>query len=464
MIPLIAQALPATKMLIGGPHISLQWLQKGKYDSLPVHFVAVGEGEKIFANLLKNLSGSGPALEEINGLAFRESVKVPFSNGSLKAISDDFSAFPSTYRLGVIDDEVYARPSFYALVETQRGCNGRCVYCTFHRQTGGVGTKYRAPEDVMEDIRYLDSKGCYRIGLADANFGSNLKYAKEFMRMIIASDVKTWYLVLTTSPSCIDEEIASLYGEFIGKQQGNAIVVNIGLQTTNIQTLRIMRRPNNLETVIEHVNLLKKNGAFIKFDTIVGLPNDTKEDVERTIEFCCELFSDSNAHTFQPHILEILPGSDLEDMQQEYGLIARAPLVGSNTLGTPQIYETKTIRREEFVEVLRKVAVAYRLINGKGWARWRSFNRPERTPRLYSTELRDTFFRIKNEQGISCIQIINMIIERLMNESPKNSLFRQPDFPLADIWWMAKGYNEFSDDWMLEVCKDILKTTKIVPA
>jgi radical SAM superfamily enzyme YgiQ (UPF0313 family) len=460
MIPILAKALPQTKIVLGGPQICLQWIQQGRYDSLPVNYLAAGEGEKIFAGLLLYLIGGKPAREDILGLAFRDQYSERFSNISLQITSEDYSDFPSPYQQGLVDDEVYSRASFSGLIESQRGCSFKCAYCIFHKVTGGRGIRYRTPDEVMKDIRFLDSKGCHKVTMADANFGSNLTYAKEILRKIIESDLKLWCFYFTTSPTFIDEELSSLYGEFIKKRDGNAVIVNVGLQTTNLETLKIMRRPHNLKQVVDHVRLLLKNGVFIKFDTIIGLPNDTAKDVERTIDFCIDLFSESDSHTFQPHILEILPGSDLEPMQTQYGLTTRVPLYGNDTYESPQVYETKTIPRAEFVHALRQTAVIYRILNGRGWAKWKTFNKPEKTHGPSTMELRDAFFTAREKLNISNIALIELIGKKLQNQLPRHSLFLQNDFPYADIWWMLKGYNEVKDEWFLSACKDLALTAK----
>lgn len=89
-------------------------------------------------------------------------------------------------------------------------------------------------------------------------------------------------LAVATRPDCIDENVAKLLGEYSKKY---FVIVELGLQTSNDETGKILNRGYSSNDFQKAVNLLKQFEIHIVCHIMVGLPNETIEDVKNTIKF-----------------------------------------------------------------------------------------------------------------------------------------------------------------------------------
>ncbi len=455
LLELVRKRLPEIKILLGGHQISYTLIEEGAYDQLPCDFAIVGEGEKPFARLLSYLTGDGKAISKIQGLVHRQSQSDPFTINPPQLPSEDFNLFPRYYKEGLVNDEVFKNPHFVGIVETLRGCRFKCAYCTYNMQFGVGNIQYREVNDIIEDLRFLDSKMCHQITLVDSNFGIDLDRAKLLVREILKNKLDIWYYSFSASPGHIDDELADLFGEFIRQRPGNEICVNVGLQTTNKQTLSLLNRSPKIDRIIDSVGLLKRNQVYIKLDTILGLPNDSADDIADTIDFSFNLFHDSRKHVFAPNILELLPGSRLEKICREMNFemeFKPHEIYGS---GSSQFYQSATIPRDKFVHALRQTAVACRLLNYNGWSAYKYNIKPERQFQQGSDEIVDLFMKVRNQFNISNIQLVDLLIEQFLEVLDEHSLFKQADFSLPDYWWWYLCDKEIPTDTIVTMLNRI---------
>lgn len=89
-------------------------------------------------------------------------------------------------------------------------------------------------------------------------------------------------LAVATRPDCINEEIASLLGEYTEKY---FVIVELGLQTANDETEKILNRGYTKKDFENAVKLLKKFNIHIVCHIMIGLPNETQDDLAKTIDF-----------------------------------------------------------------------------------------------------------------------------------------------------------------------------------
>lgn len=89
-------------------------------------------------------------------------------------------------------------------------------------------------------------------------------------------------LAVATRPDCITEEIVVLLKSYANKYH---VFVELGFQTSNDDTGKLINRGYSSETFIQAVNLLANNNIEVIAHVMVGLPNETLEDVADTIMF-----------------------------------------------------------------------------------------------------------------------------------------------------------------------------------
>jgi radical SAM superfamily enzyme YgiQ (UPF0313 family) len=434
---MLRQRLPDTKILWGGPEIATDYLAEGKYDDFEADFCVSGEGELTFLELLRSLTYGSPTLASIPGLSYRNGGRL-FTINPRRIPFRSLLEIPSPFLSGVVDDEVLFRPRVSANIETQRGCNLRCSYCIYHKDMDRIS--YADVRRTVDEVAYVINKGVRDIRFVDANFGSDLEYAKAIMRELITRRFEMKFMV-ELIPGFIDEELAALFGEFSSLYEWNGVTLGVGVQTINLDVLRKIRRAIRVEKFERTFDLLQKYNIYAKIDLIIGLPGEDIASIERTLEYMLAKLRGSRAHLLCCHAMRGLPGTELLDIAKEYGMVF------SSKYEPHELVESPELPRRDMLKCLRRTAVVFRLVNHGGWASKEFVSGQESG----ETNVRDAFFTTRDRLGISHVALIDLIIEALMEHlKPRDSWFAQPDFPYAETWWWNFSSLEITNEWILD--------------
>ena len=167
---------------------------------------------------------------------------------------------------------------------------GGCIFC----DEFGSG-KDKKQIDIAEQVKsFLNSYRGQRANKFIAYFQNftntydsieNLK--AKYDKALFASN-KIIGLSVATRPDCINEDIAKLLASY---KNNYYVEVELGLQTANDKTAKIINRGYDLQKFYEAINLLNKYNIDIVVHIMVGLPNETLEDVLNTVDIVnkCEI-------------------------------------------------------------------------------------------------------------------------------------------------------------------------------
>lgn len=111
-------------------------------------------------------------------------------------------------------------------------------------------------------------------------------------------------LSIGTRPDCLSEEVIELL-ERLNKIK--PIFVELGLQTIHEDTAKYIRRGYELSVYDDAVRRLHKAGLNVVTHLIIGLPNETKDDMLKSVEYVCNV-----TDGIKLQLLHILKGTDLE--------------------------------------------------------------------------------------------------------------------------------------------------------
>ena len=446
---IIKKKLPDVKILLGGPEIATEYVQNSYFDKYPIDYCISGEGELTFLELLLNLENNNPAVNDIHGLSYRANKNSKFIVNSKRKPFKSLSEIPSPFLGGIVDEEVLGRNDVEANLETQRGCNLRCSYCIYHKDMDKVS--YSEVKRIIDEVRYVTKRGVKKIRFVDANFSSDKDHAKSVMKGLINENFRT-RLFFELIPGFLDEELADLFGQYKKLHKDNEITIGVGVQTINLDVLKLMRRKIKKEKFEMTFKLLQKHNIYTKIDLIIGLPDEDISSIERTIEYMVDQLRGSRAHLLCCHVMRGLPGTELMDIAKEKKMIF------SSRYEPHELIESPTLPRQDMVKSLRRTAVLFRLINHVGWAN-QEF--------IYSktsnkTNIRDLFFATKDQLSISNVQLIDLLVEKFIEHlKPIKSWFSMPDFPYAETWWWVHSPREISNEWLIKCLSDLMKNTFI---
>lgn len=111
-------------------------------------------------------------------------------------------------------------------------------------------------------------------------------------------------LSIATRPDCLPDDVIALLDEI---NKIKPVFVELGLQTINEKTSEYIRRGYPLSVYDEAVEKLKKINVNIVTHIILGLPNETKEDMMNSVKYVCNSRTDG----IKLQLLHVLKGTDL---------------------------------------------------------------------------------------------------------------------------------------------------------
>ncbi len=307
----IKQKRPESCIVLGGPHASAVPEETlNRFHGFDI--AVIGEGEETFSELVAKFDDK-TNLCKIQGIAFRDNGKIVRSGPrSFIQNLDDLPLpswdmlpnFPKGYSQSAMRS--YRRPT--ASLITSRGCYGKCTFC----DTACFGRKVRchSPDYVIAMMKDLINKyGVKDISFYDDNFTAFPKRITKICELII--DQK---LDITWSCDARIDNIRSLEQVKLFKKAG-CWQICYGIESGNQRILDEVKKNITLEKIKRVVGWTDKAGILVKGFFMMGLPLETKETIEDTINFAIELPL-TNAHvTFTTP----LPGSELYETAHKYG-------------------------------------------------------------------------------------------------------------------------------------------------
>jgi radical SAM superfamily enzyme YgiQ (UPF0313 family) len=411
---------PTAVIVWGGPEISADDIRNGTYAHAPVDVLIVGEGEIPFKRLLSHFCLDTDMM--IPRLAYRKFTAFFVAHNLDDPMADTLPqlyGFPSPYIC--VPPALLLQPGIEAVVETQRGCNFRCVYCQYSKNFPKI--RYRNVADVLDEIGAIYHAGCKRLRFADGNFLSDKKHAIDILQGMVQRGTKT-ELLFEAIPSFIDDDVAEAIANYRESSRvAHNVTVGIGLQTINADSARAIKRHIPIAKFDMAYQLLNFAGVTIKTDVILGLPNETMASYLDMLEYVAEKMR-HGSNFLIVSVLMVLPGTEMERLSEKYGLVVE---------NGPEhfVYETPTMPRADMVECLRISAVAYRLFS--------------------TMTTRKQYYKAHDRSGKSHVEFMLGIAKWLEFYWQGTEVdFIKPDFPNAEHWWCFEMPKVITDDVMLE--------------
>ena len=111
-------------------------------------------------------------------------------------------------------------------------------------------------------------------------------------------------LSIATRPDCLGDDVLRLLDEM---NKIKPVFVDLGLQTIHQKSAKYIRRGYDLSVYDKAVRDLKKIGVNVVVHVILGLPNESENDMLETVKYVCE----SGANGIKLQLLHVIDGTDL---------------------------------------------------------------------------------------------------------------------------------------------------------
>lgn len=192
--------------------------------------------------------------------------------------------------------------------------HGGCVFCSERGSGDYAGDRNFSITGQFEDIKNIMNKkwkGGKYIAYFQAytnTYGSIEMLRQKYEEAINQDGVVA--LAIATRPDCLSDEVMNLLEEFNSKIY---TWIELGLQTTNEDTARIINRGYTLETFEEALCKLRKRGIDTVVHTIFGLPGENEEDMLRTIKYVAS----KDIQGIKFHLLHLMKGTPLVNLYNQ---------------------------------------------------------------------------------------------------------------------------------------------------
>ena len=246
--------------------------------------VVRGEGEKTILEIIQ-----GENLEDILGISYKEDGQI-IHNDSRPLMSNeeiDQLPLPARHMLpsnGVNIPYKSAATKWFpwSPIFATRGCSYNCYFC---HKIFGYKTRFRNPENVVNEMAYLKEKyGVKEIDFYDDCFNADLNFAHKVMDLIIEKKLN---LHLRFSNGIrinnIDPDILRKF------KQAGVDWISFGIESGNQEILNKIPKVITLEQIRQAVKMTKDAGITVCGFMLLGLLGDTKETMQQTIDFAKEL-------------------------------------------------------------------------------------------------------------------------------------------------------------------------------
>lgn len=311
---LVKQALPNVPIVFGGYHPTL--VPEVVVRSPWVDAAVVGEGEGPLLDLVACLEGGRFRRTDIPNVHFKGPEGGVVGN-PIRPYLHDLDALPFPDKT-LFYDKVPALEEDYIIV-TDRGCPFTCSFCCLNyinKIYAPIDKHYvrqRSVDHVLEELRWARRRGRARyVSFWDAIFGTDVRWLEEFAPRYRAEIGLPFYCM--AHPNTITEEKARLLAE------AGCAHVKIGLQSTNTDTLREVRRPGTLEKIVEGCRQLRRFGLSFSVDHILGLPGDGEEDLIGALR----LYNDIRPSRINTFWLVYFPKTDMVEVGKRAGALDEA--------------------------------------------------------------------------------------------------------------------------------------------
>lgn len=189
-----------------------------------------------------------------------------------------------TYSFG---DSYYNEGEYSSYIPIMNGCNNFCSYCIVPYVRGREIS--RPVEEVLDEVRYLDSKGVKEITLLGQNVnsyhyendGKVITFPSLLERVCsVAGDIE-WIRFESPHPKDFSDSLIRV----IKEQPKVAKHLHIPMQSGNTRILGLMNRKYTRDRFLSLIQTIKREipEATFATDVMVGFPSETEEEYQDTL-------------------------------------------------------------------------------------------------------------------------------------------------------------------------------------
>jgi anaerobic magnesium-protoporphyrin IX monomethyl ester cyclase len=301
---LVKARLPQSLFIVGGVHLTA--IPEDTLAVLDATIGVIGEGETTMLELCQSVY-SGEPWQNVAGIIFRDS-SGNFERTSARPFIEELDSipFPSRHLLnfeqylvppGIIRGHWTERST---TVMTSRGCPFSCIWCG-SQCTFGRKVRNRSVENVVDEIQHLVNEySIDTVWFVDDTFTLNKKRVLDFCRLMSERKISiVWGCQAHVKTA--DEEM------FLAMKKVGLVQLDFGVESGSNRVLKSLKKDSTDDAIRRAFSIAHKTGLRTTATFMFGSPDETAEDVEKTMRLAQEIRPDFVSSFF----ITPYPGTEL---------------------------------------------------------------------------------------------------------------------------------------------------------
>ncbi|MCO4781251.1 MAG: glycosyltransferase [Candidatus Cloacimonetes bacterium] len=281
-----------------------------------VDYCLVGEYEETLLDLIRSIEADKEPIG-MAGLTFiqKDGKFSGFTRRSLNGSIDDYP-WPSRDQLPM--ENYHDEPGNIPLPSVQmwasRGCPYKCIFCAWPQIMYG-NNDYRSRNiiDLADEFEWLVTECGYKsVYFDDDTFNVNKKRIREFCNELIKRGIKVPWAAMCRA-DLVDESLLKVM------KKSGVKAVKYGLESADQTAVDQMQKRLDLKKAIENIRLTHNHGIKTHLTFMFGLPGETRESCQATLDLALDL----NPESLQLTVASPFPGSVFMKQLKETGHLVK---------------------------------------------------------------------------------------------------------------------------------------------
>jgi hopanoid biosynthesis associated radical SAM protein HpnJ len=324
LIRKIKEVNPSMKIAFVGPHGHIK-PDATLMASEDIDFVTRGEFDHSVVQYAQ-----GTPLSDILGVSYRHEGKIVHTASQAQLHTAELDALPFATDIYKRDLKIenYNVPFLlnpYVSFYTTRGCPAMCTFCMWPQTISGHAWRTRSVDNVVQEVKNTLE---YFPRLKEIFFDDDTFNIRKDRAIELSQKFKPLKFQWSCTARC-----HSKYEELKAMADGGARLFIVGFESGDPQILKNIKKGATVEMAREFMKNCKKVGIKVHGDFIIGLPGETKETIQKTIDFAKEL----DCETIQVSLAHAMPGTELHETMAQQGFLKVEALADAGGHQLPHI-------------------------------------------------------------------------------------------------------------------------------
>jgi radical SAM superfamily enzyme YgiQ (UPF0313 family) len=279
---LVKKHHPKARVVFGGHHANYYPGESVRLKE--VDYVISGDGEKSFLMLAQAIDrGERPEeLAAVPGLSWFDgkNPRVPFLRGDAGDLN--LLPFPARHLINLRNyNSLIGESDVTATIQSSRGCPFACTFCDIRR----TKFRYREPANVVDEVESLVEQGIEDFFFVDDTITIRKKRVHEICQEILRRGLKVRFKI-SSRVDCINEDLLR------DLRRAGCYRIHYGVESASQRSLDYMEKGITPDLVRQVFRQTREAGIGAYAYMMIGVPGETREEMEATFDFAVELDPD----------------------------------------------------------------------------------------------------------------------------------------------------------------------------